>query len=83
MEERGFSQEKVDDIVNNYSQKVYQEGGRIVYAKKTGNYYDVIIKNADDEIITAVGGSTKSLRTWMDVVRMLSNNGGYSTIPID
>lgn len=36
LKERGFTQEKADDIVNNYSQKVYQDGGRTVYAKKTG-----------------------------------------------
>lgn len=31
--------------------------------------------------ITAVGGNTKSLRTWKDVTRMLNNNGGYSSMP--
>ena len=81
--ERGFSQEKVDDIVNNYSQKVYQDGGRTVYAKKNGNYYDVIIKNSKGEIVTAVGGNTKSLKTWKNVIRMLNNNGGYSSLPMN
>ena len=79
--ERGFSEEKKEDIKNNYSRKVYQEGGKVVYAKKNGNYYDVIIENADGETITAVGGNTRSLRTWRDVERMLNNNGGYSTLP--
>ena len=54
LKERGFTDEKVNDLINNYSQKVYQEGGKTVYAKKNGNYYDVIITNADGEIITAV-----------------------------
>ena len=81
LKERGFTDEKVNDLINNYSQKVYQEGGKTVYAKKNGNYYDVIITNADGEIITAVGGNSKSLRTWKDVTRMLNNNGGYSTLP--
>ena len=38
LKERGFTDEKVKDIMENYSQKVYQEGGRTVYAKKNGNY---------------------------------------------
>ncbi len=46
--------------------------------------YDVIITNSKGEIITAVGGNTKSLKTWKDVViRMLNNNGGYSSLPIN
>ena len=32
--ERGFTKEKIEDITKNYSQKVYQPGGRTVYAKK-------------------------------------------------
>lgn len=40
-----------------------------------------IITNADGEIVTAVGGNTKSLKTWKDVTKMLNNNGGYSTLP--
>ena len=81
LKERGFTDEKVTDIMENYSQKVYQDGGRTVYAKKNGNYYDVIITNADGEIVTAVGGNTKSLKTWKDVTKILNNNGGYSTLP--
>ena len=81
LKERGFTDERVRNIIENYSQKVYQEGGRTVYAKKNGNYYDVIIINAKGEIVTAVGGNTKSLKTWKDVTKMLNNNGGYSTLP--
>src|SRR5699024_7863042 len=81
--QRGFNNDKIDDIVNNYSQKVYQSGGRTVYAKKSGKYYDVIIKNKNNEIITTVGGDSKSLKTWKDVTKMLSNNGGYTSLPMD
>ena len=81
MIQRGFREDKIDDIINNYSQKVYQEGGRVVYAKKTGNFYDVVIVNAQGEIITTVVGNTQSLKTWKDVARMLNNNGGYSSLP--
>ena len=35
MAERGFTEEKKEDIKRNYSQKLYQEGGRTVYAKKS------------------------------------------------
>ena len=81
--ERGFSDEKIEDIINNYSQKVYQSEGRTVYAKKNGNYYDVIIYNREGEIITTVGGNSKSLKTWSDVLKMLNNNGGCSSLPVD
>ena len=80
--ERGFTKEKIEDITKNYSQKVYQPGGRTVYAKKTGGYYDVVIYNNEGKIITTVGGNTKSLKTWSDVVRILNNNGGFSSLPI-
>lgn len=50
--------------------------------KKTGGYYDVVIYNNEGKIITTVGGNTKSLKTWSDVVRMLNNNGGFSSLPI-
>lgn len=80
---RGFSDEMIEDIQQNYSQKVYQSGGRTVYAKKNGNYYDVVIVNKDGQVITTVGGNTKSLRNWSDVTKMLNNNGGYSSLPVD
>lgn len=38
--------------------------------------------NNEGKIITTVGGNTKSLKTWSDVVRMLNNNGGFSSLPI-
>jgi len=73
--ERGFSDEKINDIKNNYSQKVYQSGGRTVFAKKEWHYYDVVIVNKEGVVITTVGGKTKSLKTWKDVLKMLKNNG--------
>ncbi|BCJ92674.1 hypothetical protein acsn021_02430 [Anaerocolumna cellulosilytica] len=67
--------------MQNYSHKVYQSGGKTVYAKKNGNYYDVVITNKNGQVITAVGGNTKSLRNWSDVTKMLNNHGGYSSLP--
>ena len=56
--ERGFTQEKVNDIVNNYSEKGYQPGGLTVYVKKKqDSSYDVIIVNKDGQLVTAVGGN--------------------------
>ena len=81
IETRKFSESKIADIKSNYSHKVYQSGGRTVFAKKTGNFYDVIILNEKGTVITAVGGSDRSLRTWKDVTKMLNNNGGYSSLP--
>jgi hypothetical protein len=68
-------------IVNSYSQKVYQPGGVSVYAKKIGNYYDVVLVNKYNEVISLVGGNTGSLKNWSDVTTMLNNNGGYSSLP--
>ncbi|MEK5389038.1 RHS repeat-associated core domain-containing protein [Margalitia sp. FSL K6-0131] len=79
--QRGFSEGKINDIKHNYSHKVYQPGGRTVYAKKNGNYYDVVITNSKGKVITTVGGNTRSLKTWKDVTKMLNNNGGYSSLP--
>ncbi|MCI1695606.1 hypothetical protein [Aneurinibacillus aneurinilyticus] len=81
--QRGFSNDKINDIKNNYSHKVYQSGGRTVYAKKNGNYYDVVVINRKGEVITTVGGNTKSLKTWKDVTKMLNNQGGFSSLPVD
>ncbi|MMZ59787.1 hypothetical protein D1872_218410 [compost metagenome] len=81
--QRGFSNDKINDIKNNYSHKVYQSGGRTVYAKKNGNYYDVVVINRNGEVITTVGGNTKSLKTWKDVTKMLNNQGGFSSLPVD
>nr|WP_092074130.1 DUF637 domain-containing protein [Dendrosporobacter quercicolus]NSL47746.1 DUF637 domain-containing protein [Dendrosporobacter quercicolus DSM 1736]SDM78304.1 Possible hemagglutinin [Dendrosporobacter quercicolus] len=78
---RGFTLARLDNVVSNYSQKVYQPGGLEVYAKKIGNFYDVVIVNSAKEVVTVVGGNTGSLRTWSDVTRMLNNNGGYSSLP--
>lgn len=35
--ERGFSDEEINNIIDNYSKKGYQPGGKTVYAKKVGN----------------------------------------------
>jgi hypothetical protein len=80
---RGFTGQRIDNTINNYSQKVYQYGGQTVYAKKNGNWYDVVITNRDGDIVTVVGGQSNSMKTWKDVEKMLNNNGGYSTLPLD
>jgi hypothetical protein len=81
--ERGFNGEKIDSVINNYSPKVYQSGGQSVYAKKNGNWYDVVITNREGNVVSVVGGQSNSLKNWKDVERMLNNKGGYSTIPLD
>ncbi len=79
---RGFKDSKVDDIIKDPSQKVYQSEGRTVYAKKSGGYYDVVITNSDGKVVTCVGGNTKSLPSWRAVTKMLNNNGGFSSLPL-
>ena len=81
-EQRGFTDEKIKDIVDNYSHKVYQPGGRTVYAKKNGNYYDVVITNKNGDIISTIGGKTKSLKNWKAVTKMLDNQGGIQFIAV-
>lgn len=41
----GFTETKVNDIINNYSEAVYQQGEKTVYIKENGEFYDVIITN--------------------------------------
>uniref|UniRef100_UPI0026EC29D1 hypothetical protein n=1 Tax=Conchiformibius steedae TaxID=153493 RepID=UPI0026EC29D1 len=84
--ERGFTQEKVNNIVQSYSEKGYQPGGLTVYIKKKHDgSYDVIILNNKNELVTAVGGneSKRNLPNRATVMRMLNNNGGFSGVPID
>ncbi len=38
--------------------------------------------NKDKQIVTVVGGNTKSLKNMKDVTNMLENQGGYFTIPM-
>lgn len=45
MNESGFTETKVNDIINNYSEEVYQQGEKTVYIKENGEFYDVIITN--------------------------------------
>jgi hypothetical protein len=81
--QRGFCDEMINDIKENPSQKVYQSGGRTVYTKKNGNFYDVVIVNKEGKVITTVGGKEKTLDNWKKVTKMLNNNGGYSSLPMD
>ncbi|MGE6577829.1 hypothetical protein ACQKFM_23285 [Paenibacillus xylanexedens] len=58
--------------MENPSQKVYQSGGRTVYAKKNGNYYDVVITNSSGKVITTVGGNTRYFNNWKHITKMLN-----------
>ncbi len=81
-DERKFSDEKIRDIIENPSFKFYQAGGIDVYVKKSGRYYDVIIRNRDGIIITEIGGADKSLRSIKDLQK-LARNYGWTTIPLN
>lgn len=79
---RGFTQEKVNDIARNYSEKGYQPGGLTVFIKKQANgKYDVIIVNRENKLVTAVGGNTGSLPNRKAVMKMLNNNRPLSKLP--
>jgi hypothetical protein len=81
--ERGFTGERIDDIIDNPSQRVYQQGGRTVYAQKIGGRYYVVITDRAGAVITVVGGKGGTLRRWPDVTKMLNNQGGYTSVPVD
>ncbi len=82
--ERSFSDDKITNIINKYSHKVYQSGDREVFAKKVGNWYEVVIRNSKtNEIISCIGGQTHSLKNWSDVTAMLNRNGGFSSLPMN
>lgn len=49
----GFTETKVNDIINNYSEEVYQQGEKTVYIKENGEFYDVIITNSEGQVVTA------------------------------
>ncbi|MBM3238512.1 hypothetical protein FJZ31_19635 [Candidatus Poribacteria bacterium] len=81
-DERKFSDEKIRDIIENPSFKFYQAGGIEVYVKKSGRYYDVIIRNREGIIITEIGGADKSLRSIKDLQK-IAKNYGWTTIPLN
>lgn|GEM_PF-2270851 len=78
---RGFTTKRIDDIIDNWSHKVYQSEAKTVYAKVNGNFYDVVITNRNGDIVTVVGGNTESLKNWNAVTKMLNNYGGYFSLP--
>lgn len=83
----GYSPEDVDDIINNWTKKYYQPGGRSVYIKKNNYGYDVIIVDKNGKgIVSVIGGNTNNgvkntLPDMSTVERMLNNNGGFSNLP--
>ena len=84
---RGFSQERLQNIVENYSEKGYQSGGKTVYIqKRKDGYYDVLVLNSNNMVVTAVGGTIPpdkfSLPNRKTVMKMLNNNGGFSGLPV-
>ena len=85
---RQYTLEDVDDIVNNWTDKLYQSGGKTVYLKKQTYGYDVVIIDANGEsIVSVIGGNAKrgaknTLQNLEDVKRMLRNNGGWSNLPV-
>lgn len=84
--ERGFTKTRIEEMVNDYTEKGYQPGGATVYIKKKNDgSYDVIVINKDNELITAVGGneSRQKLPNRAAVMKMLKNHGGFSGIPVD
>jgi hypothetical protein len=80
---RRFQDSLVDDIRENPSHKVYQSGGRTVYAKKYNGYYGVVATNNAGKVIACVGGNTRSLPILNVVMKMIGNQGPCSTLPTE
>lgn len=85
---RGYSPQDIDNIINSWTEKLYQPGGRTAYIKKQSYGYDVVIIDKNGKsIISVIGGNGKKgianiLKDMDAVKRMLHNQGGYSTIPM-
>ena len=86
---RRYSPSDIDNIIDNWTHKRYQPGGRSVYIRRSGtNSYDVVVMDRNGRtIISVVGGNVNngiknSLPDMPAVRRMLENQGGYSTIPL-
>jgi hypothetical protein len=87
--QRRYSPEDIDNIIDNWTHKRYQPGGRSVYIRKSGTHsYDVVIMDRNGRtIVSVVGGNVNngmnnSLKTMQLVERMLINQGGFSTMPM-
>lgn len=86
--ERKYTPEDIDKIVDNWTNKLYQPGGKTVYVMKNSYGYDVVIVDQNGkDIVSVIGGNGKngvnnSLKSMDDVRQMLKHNGGYYTRPM-
>ncbi|MCL2399481.1 MAG: DUF4258 domain-containing protein, partial [Defluviitaleaceae bacterium] len=86
---RKYSPQDVDHILDNWTHKRYQPGGRSVYIYRSGvkTHHIVVMDKNGRTIISVIGGNTKNgasntMLEWKDVIRMLENQGGYYTMPM-
>lgn len=82
---RGFSSDLIDTTIGSYSQKFYSYGEEI-FARKNGNYYDLIVKDRNsNNIVSVIGGSTNSLKTTKDIEKFFKKQHGMNitTIPMN
>ena len=82
--ERGFTLIKIDEAISSYSHKFYSYGEEI-FCKKNGNYYDLVIKSrSNNNIVSVIGGESKTLKTTKDIEKFFKNQDKYiSTVPIN
>ena len=77
--ERGYSGEDIDDILDSWTNSYPQENGKIAYAKSQTYGYDVVVMDEDGEtIVSVIGGNAKkgyrnTLNTIQDVIKMIKN----------
>lgn len=86
--QRRYTVEDIDSIIDNWTDKAYQPGGKTVYIKSNLYGYDVVVIDKNGKSICSVmGGNGKrgaknTLTQLEDVIKMLKNNGGYYTTPM-
>lgn len=80
---RGYTPDMVDDIIDDWTDKVYQPGGKTVYIQRRNDGYHVVILDSLNNIVSVIGGAKggNTLQNWASVERMLNNNGGYTRNP--
>ncbi|SFX84035.1 hypothetical protein SAMN04487866_1416, partial [Thermoactinomyces sp. DSM 45891] len=81
--QRGYSSKDVDDIIDDWTNKGYQPGGRTVYGKRKKDGYHVVVLDSSENIVSIVGGGkgSNTLPDWNAVQKMMRNQGGFSDSP--
>lgn len=85
---RKYSPEDVDNIIDNWTDKGYQPGGKTVFVKKQSYGRDIVVIDKNGKsIVSVIRGNGKkgvpnTLQSMDDVKKMMKNQGGFYTMPM-